>query len=92
MPPKREAGTPSASDAHPSPKVQALHASFNVAKGVSGLRKGVNAVSMVAAVATVMFALTWPPLTWGLWTLPAWKVGRPLGAFLTGWNKRMHPC
>ena len=62
MPPKRELPTPRCPDAeHEPPTV--LHPSFDQAKNVGGLRVGINAVSMVVALATVMFALSWPPLT-----------------------------
>jgi 1-acyl-sn-glycerol-3-phosphate acyltransferase len=80
---RRAAGDPHAAD----------HASFDSARRMNGVAKVCNRAGVVFAMFSVFAALTWPPLTWGLWTLPAWRLGgRPLGAFLTGWNKRMHPC
>lgn len=70
----------------------ASHPSFVAARQLSALAKASQTMGIALAMVLVMGALTWPPLTWGVWTLPAWAAGRPLGAFLTGWNKRMHPC
>jgi hypothetical protein len=70
----------------------AAHPSFKEARRLGPLTQLSQKVGTLLAMVLVMGALTWPPLTWGLWTLPTWAVWRPLGAFLTGWNKRMHPC